>query len=80
MEVDIQNIKIELIQWLTTPDDKYEKIRTHILPYADILAWCLMPNHFHLMILVNEIAIKTNSSKRTINQSVGIMLCSYNKQ
>jgi putative transposase len=25
------------------------KIRHHILPYADILAWCLMPNHFHLM-------------------------------
>ena len=31
-----------------------EKIRKYILPYADILAWTLMPNHFHLMILVNE--------------------------
>ncbi len=30
------------------------KIRTHILPYADILAWCLMPNHFHLMVEVKE--------------------------
>ncbi len=29
------------------------KIKIHILPYADILAWCLMPNHFHLMVLVN---------------------------
>ena len=28
------------------------KIRTHILPFADILAWCLMPNHFHLMVEV----------------------------
>lgn len=27
-----------------------EKIRTHILPFADVLAWCLMPNHFHLML------------------------------
>ncbi|MDP3431826.1 MAG: hypothetical protein Q8T04_02520 [Bacteroidota bacterium] len=30
------------------------KIRTHILPFADILAWCLMPNHFHLMVYVNH--------------------------
>ncbi len=30
------------------------KIRTFILPYADILAWCLMPNRFHLMVLVKE--------------------------
>jgi len=31
-----------------------KKIKTYITPYADILAWCLMPNHFHLMVLVNE--------------------------
>jgi putative transposase len=30
------------------------KIRHHILPYADILAWCLMPNHFHLMAEVKD--------------------------
>ena len=30
------------------------KIRTHILPFADILAWCLMPNHFHLMVYINH--------------------------
>jgi putative transposase len=29
------------------------KIGTYILPYSDILAWCLMPNHFHFMVLVN---------------------------
>jgi len=34
-----------------------EKIRTHILPHADILAWCLMPNHFHLMISVKQVEI-----------------------
>ena len=31
-----------------------QKIQTYILPYADILAWCLMPNHFHLMVLVKS--------------------------
>ena len=35
-----------------------EKIRKHILPHADILAWCLMPNHFHLMISVNRIEVE----------------------
>jgi len=32
-----------------------EKMKEYILPYADILAWCLMPNHFHLMV-----EVKTN--------------------
>jgi len=39
-----------------------KKINNHILPYADILAWCLMPNHFHLMLLVNEIELAKNSN------------------
>ncbi len=30
-----------------------QKIKRYIVPYADILAWCLMPNHFHIMVLVN---------------------------
>ncbi len=30
------------------------KIRIHILPFADILSWCLMPNHFHLMVEVKD--------------------------
>jgi putative transposase len=34
------------------------KIQIYILPYADILAWCLMPNHFHLMVHVNEVELE----------------------
>jgi len=30
------------------------KIKIFILPFADILAYCLMPNHFHLMISIVE--------------------------
>ncbi len=37
------------------------KINTHILPYTDILAWCLMPNHFHLMVLVREVELQADS-------------------
>jgi putative transposase len=29
-----------------------KKLKTYILPFADIIAWCLMPNHFHLMVYV----------------------------
>jgi putative transposase len=35
-----------------------KKIKSHVIPFADLLAWCLMPNHFHLMIYVNSVEIK----------------------
>ena len=58
------------------------KIHEHIKPYADIYAWCLMPNHFHLMIEVNKIEYNKifeegYSKKITINNSIGILLSSY---
>ena len=41
-------------QVLFFSDDDYldflSRIRTHISPRCDILAWCLMPNNFHLLI------------------------------
>ncbi len=66
-----------------------KKIRTHILPYGDIIAWCLMPNHFHLMVLVRDVSVSVSASvsvaqsdtdalrMRTLNDSIGIMLRSY---
>ena len=50
-----------------------QKIRTYILPYADILSWCLMPNHFHLMVLVNETKLIVNSDG-TLQPTVGVAL------
>ncbi|MCD4795241.1 MAG: hypothetical protein K8R54_18560 [Bacteroidales bacterium] len=68
------------------------KIKTHITPYADILAWCLMPNHFHLMVYVKETEMDAaiwgatpsrtpNNQQKTIslNHSIGIILSSYTK-
>jgi putative transposase len=52
-----------------------QKIEKHISPYADILAWCLMPNHFHLMIEVLNRDI--NGCK--LNDAIGIALRSYAK-
>ena len=71
-----------------------KKIKTYMTPYADIVAWCLMPNHFHLMVLVSEVELlvdfeethrvtqshPVSSNKlRTINQSIAIMLRSYTR-
>lgn len=74
-----------------------EKLRNHILPHADILAWCLMPNHFYLMVSINQIDVVISeyshgsegftssetltipSKKRTINESIGIILRSYTR-
>jgi putative transposase len=60
-----------------------KKLNTHILPYADIVAWCLMPNHFHLMVRVNKLDIKDQEGRvlksTTFNKSIGIMLASYTR-
>ena len=40
-----------------------KKTEKYILPYADILAWCLMPNHFHFMVLVNAIKLPVYPEK-----------------
>ena len=61
------------------------KIKTHILPHADIVAWCLMPNHFHLMVYVHDLEIEVNSSEgvtpsdaltktKTLNETIGVLL------
>ena len=65
-----------------------DKIKTYITPYADILAWCLMPNHFHLMVYVNHVEIDISklvtfrhllTKKRTFNDSISILLRSYTR-
>jgi putative transposase len=53
------------------------KMRQFICPYADFLAYCLMPNHFHFLIYVNEIVIDKNKKPKTLNESIGTMLMSY---
>jgi len=70
-----------------------EKIKTHITPFADILAYCLMPNHFHLMVRVNHAHLasanaspgatwsrtRTANEDISLNKSIGIMLASYTR-
>ena len=60
-----------------------KKINEYLSPFASIIAWCLMPNHFHLVIYLknSHILIKSDgiTRMRTINQSIGILLRSYTR-
>ena len=58
-----------------------KKVRKFLFPVSDILAYCLMPNHFHFLIHANENTEKTKLFKdREINifsENLRIMLSSY---
>ena len=58
-----------------------QKVRKYIYPYCDILAYCLMPNHFHFMIHANANSEKTkkygNSRVNIFSENLRIMLSSY---
>jgi len=36
-----------------------EKFKKYILPNASILAWCLMPNHFHFLVQATKRSLET---------------------
>lgn len=61
------------------------KMREYLLPYCNIVAYCLMPNHFHWMVEVIEPTVGVaqsdadgkNVKQRTFNDSIGVLLRSY---
>ena len=57
-------------------------VRKHILPYSDILAYCLMPNHFHILLTVNEKGTEFSNLNfkermQLLPKSIGTLLSSY---
>ncbi|MEX0723925.1 MAG: transposase [Gracilimonas sp.] len=60
-----------------------EKMRKALLPHCSILAWCLMPNHFHWLIHVNQnykVLYEANERARKLNplnKDIGSLLSSY---
>ncbi len=61
------------------------KIRNEWKDYCEILCYCLMPNHFHFMIIPNkegciELTIGSNlSSMQKLSKAIGKTLSSYTK-
>ncbi|OGX83955.1 transposase [Hymenobacter coccineus] len=50
------------------------KMRKHLLPHADVLAWCLMPNHYHWLVRVKDGAIGAR-----LAQDLGTFFSSYTR-
>ena len=67
-----------------------QKMWAYLLPYSDILAYCLMPNHYHVMVEVKSTGSGGATCSRTptsmasspsdsLNKSIGILLASYTR-
>jgi REP element-mobilizing transposase RayT len=60
-----------------------QKVRKFLLPYCDILAWCLMPNHFHFMISSDDRTILRKSiggkEKDILSEGIRNLLQTYSK-
>ena len=61
------------------------KVRKYLIPYCDFLCFCLMPNHFHFMLLPNakgcENLLVGNlpSHMQQLSKSIGKTLSSYTR-
>ncbi len=57
------------------------KTRKYLLPHCDILAYSLMPNHFHFFIHADERTTITkkvaNSEKNVLSEGIRLLLSSY---
>ena len=60
-----------------------KKLRKYILPHCEILDYCLMPNHFHLLVYTDERVdeeLSHNSiTKNKLSEGVRLLLSSYAK-
>jgi putative transposase len=60
-----------------------KNVNRFIPPHADILAWCLLPNHFHFLIHANEqssVVVKQNPIKiNAVTEGIRLTLSSYTK-
>jgi len=60
------------------------KVNKLIVPYSHILSWCLMPNHFHFLIVAKYEGCKLTNEKhrpntQTLSKNIGTLLSSYTK-
>jgi len=55
----------------------------YLIPYCDLLAWCLMPNHFHFLVHANKNSIPIindgSFERQRFSQAIKQLLSSYTK-
>jgi len=65
-----------------------KKMRIQLLNHCDLLAWCLMPNHFHWLIRIHDNYDQNSDSTKQeegtpiiepLNRSISVLLSSYTK-
>ncbi|MDD3490056.1 MAG: hypothetical protein PHR62_09260 [Paludibacter sp.] len=56
-----------------------QKMNDYLLPYCDVLAWCLMPNHFHWMVYVRESELEIPTSRGAITGKTEIDRVTLNR-
>ncbi len=58
-----------------------EKVRKHIMPFCDIINYCLMPNHFHFLIYSSEKTLQTKmiglQERNILSEGFKNLLSSY---
>jgi len=53
-----------------------KKMRRHLVKHCNILAYCLIPNHFHWLILVKKTS-RNSKERHPLDQQIGTLLSSY---
>lgn len=61
-----------------------EKIKKQLSPVCEIVCWCLMPNHFHLMVYATEESCRERASfggksMQELAYRIGVLLSSYSQ-
>src|SRR5579863_6023331 len=69
-----------------TPDNYLffmQGIRKYLEPKCDMMAWCLMPNHFHFLVHANsnstQITKDGSFERQQFSQGTKMLLSSYSK-
>ena len=59
------------------------KVKKYLVPRCDILAWCLMPNHFHFLIHADERTSATRTiagdERNVLSEGIRNLLSSYSQ-
>ena len=51
-----------------------EKVNLFLKPHADVMAWCLMPNHFHFMVYISP-----DKDVKEFSKGIQVILRSYTR-